>query len=65
MLSGLAIALGLVFIPFDFVVSGKIWGIHPGLYGLAVNIAIVLSGSLMINRSRAYHYKVQPDIPDQ
>ena len=47
---GLAIALGLAFGPFDFVVAGKVWGLHPGLYGLAVNTAIALGGSALQTR---------------
>ena len=38
----LAIALGLA-----FGVSGKPWGIHAGLYGLPVNLAIAVGGSLL------------------
>ena len=44
---GLVIALGLAFGPFDFVVAGKVWGLHPGLYGLAVNTTIALAGSAL------------------
>jgi len=46
LIAGLAVALTLAFGPFTFVVGGKIWGIHPGLYGLAVNLGFVLIGSL-------------------
>ena len=49
---GLAISLVLAFGPFDFVHQGKVWGFHPGLYGLLVNLLIVISGSFM-SRSRA------------
>jgi Na+/proline symporter len=45
LVAGLTVSLTLAFGPFPFVVGGKIWGIHPGLYGLAVNVAIVLIGS--------------------
>jgi len=48
---GLVIALGLAFGPFDFVVAGKVWGLHPGLYGLAVNTAIALAGSALPTRA--------------
>ncbi len=47
---GLVIAISLAFIPFHFVVGGKIWGFHPGLYGLSVNLIIAVTGSLMINK---------------
>jgi SSS family solute:Na+ symporter/sodium/pantothenate symporter len=50
LVSGLAIALALAFGPFDFVVAGKVWGIHPGLYGLAINLAIAVGGSILITR---------------
>jgi Na+/proline symporter len=45
LVAGLVIALGLAFGPFDFVVAGKVWGLHPGLYGLAVNATIAVAGS--------------------
>ena len=47
MISGLVIALALAFGPFDFVQAGKIWGFHPGLYGLCVNFTIAILGSLL------------------
>ena len=47
LLAGLAIALGLAFGPFDFVVAGKVWGLHPGLYGLIVNTTIAIGGSAL------------------
>lgn len=43
---GLAISLGLAFGPFEFVVGGKIWGFHPGLYGLLVNATCAIGGSI-------------------
>ena len=45
LVAGLVIALGLAFGPFDFVVAGKVWGLHPGLYGLGVNATIAVAGS--------------------
>ncbi len=51
LIAGLGVALGLAFGPFPFVVAGKIWGIHPGLYGLAINLVIVLIGSARAARS--------------
>ena len=47
LIAGLIIALGLAFGPFDFVVDGKLWGFHPGLYGLAVNTSIAVMGSTL------------------
>ena len=45
---GLAIALSLAFGPFDFIVEGKVWGFHPGIYGLVVNLSIAVFGSLWL-----------------
>jgi SSS family solute:Na+ symporter len=45
LLLGLTIALGLAFGPFDFVQGGRVWGIHPGLYGLAANLCVAIVGS--------------------
>ena len=42
---GVITALGLAFGSFDFVEGGKIYGFHPGLYGLLLNLLICLSGS--------------------
>lgn len=42
---GIIIALTLAFGPFSFVVAGKVWGFHPGLYGLAVNLFYAILGS--------------------
>ncbi len=44
---GLAIALGLA-----FAVGGKPWGIHAGLYGLPVNLAIAVGGSLLVAKKQ-------------
>ena len=46
LISGLVVALVLAFVPFDFVVGGKIAGMHPGLYALALNLCIAVAGSL-------------------
>jgi SSS family solute:Na+ symporter/sodium/pantothenate symporter len=51
LIAGLSIALALAFGPFDFVVSGKLWGFHPGLYGLVANVAISVLGSVGIERN--------------
>ncbi len=47
---GVLIALGLAFLPFSFVESGKVFGFHPGLYGLIANLLICVWGS---GKSRA------------
>jgi Na+/proline symporter len=43
---GLIISLSLAFGEFSFVVNGKLWGFHPGFYGLLVNTFIAVIGSL-------------------
>ena len=50
LVTGLVIALALAFGPFDFVVAGKIWGLHPGLYGLAANATVALAGSALLSK---------------
>ena len=49
--TGLAVSLVLAFGPFDFVTDGKIWGFHPGLYGLLLNLGIAIGGSLLLKES--------------
>lgn len=51
MIAGLIIALSLAFGPFEFVRGGKVWGFHPGLYGLLINFLIVYAGSIYISRT--------------
>lgn len=51
LVAGLVVALALAFGPFDFGVAGKVWGFHPGLYGLALNLVIAVGGSLTPRRS--------------
>lgn len=51
LIAGLVISLLLAFGPFDFVVAGKVWGIHPGLYGLVVNASIAVLGSVRSRRA--------------
>ena len=48
--AGLAVSLALAFGPFEFIRAGKIWGFHPGIYGLAINICIAVGWSLALNR---------------
>ena len=48
LVTGLAVSLALAFGPFDFVTGGKIWGFHPGLYGLFINLCIAVGGSLLL-----------------
>ena len=49
--TGFAVSLVLAFGPFDFVSAGKIWGFHPGLYGLTINLVIAVGGSLLLKDS--------------
>jgi len=51
--AGLIVALGLAFGPFEAVQGGKLHGIHPGLYGLAVNTTIAVAGSLRTRQPQA------------
>ena len=47
---GLLISLVLAFGNFSFIVNGKLWGFHPGFYGLLANMLISVLGSLLISR---------------
>ena len=47
LVAGLIVSLSLAFGPFDVVVAGKVWGFHPGIYGLALNLVIAVVGSLV------------------
>jgi SSS family transporter len=49
---GLAVALALAFGPFAFVSGGKVWGFHPGLYGLSINLLVAVFGSVWLSRRR-------------
>lgn len=49
LVAGLVTALLLAFGPFSFVEAGKIWGFHPGLYGLLINFIIAIGGSTFQN----------------
>ena len=51
LVAGLAVSLALAFGPFEFVRAGKIWGFHPGLYGLVINLGIGVGGSLLLHRN--------------
>lgn len=42
---GLTISLTLAFGPFSFIIDGKVWGFHPGLYGLIANLFCAVAGS--------------------
>lgn len=51
LVTGLVVSLVLAFGPFDFVTGGKIWGFHPGLYGLLLNLCIAVGGSLLLTQA--------------
>ena len=53
LIAGLGCALILAFAPLGFVESGKIWGFHPGLYGLVLNLLLATGGSVYLNRQYA------------
>ena len=50
MTAGVLISLLLAFGGFEFVQDGKVYGIHPGLFGLGFNILIAIFGSCYINK---------------
>ncbi|MGB1800280.1 MAG: sodium:solute symporter family protein [Gammaproteobacteria bacterium] len=47
---GIVVSLGLAFGGFDFVQNGKIYGFHPGLFGLVLNLSIAVLGSMWIEK---------------
>jgi SSS family solute:Na+ symporter len=47
---GIVVAMTLAFGGLPFVVRGKVFGIHPGIYGLALNLSIATLGSLWLQR---------------
>ena len=49
---GVFISLWLAYGSFDFVHEGKIYGFHPGLIGLIINLLITVFGSIFINRRK-------------
>jgi len=49
LIAGVLLSLALAFGNFSFVEEGKIGGLHPGLFGLALNIAVAVTGSMVIN----------------
>lgn len=62
-LLGTAIALSLAFGDFAFVERGRIYGFHPGLVGLACNIGVAISGSVVANRQQAKQQHQTPSGP--
>ena len=49
---GVFISLCLAYVSFNFVHEGKVYGFHPGLIGLVINILITVIGSIFINRRK-------------
>ena len=49
---GVFISLCLAYGSFNFVHEGKVYGFHPGLIGLVINILITVIGSIFINRHK-------------
>jgi SSS family solute:Na+ symporter len=52
MVLGLAVATALAFGSFEFVVRGKIVGLHPGLFGVVLNLLVAVGGSWWLNHQR-------------
>ncbi|MCG8378266.1 MAG: sodium:solute symporter family protein [Proteobacteria bacterium] len=50
LVAGVFISLLLAFGGCIFVQNGKIYGFHPGLFGLLVNLTIAVTGSYFINK---------------
>jgi solute:Na+ symporter, SSS family len=50
LVSGVFLSLWLAYGGFSFVENGKLYGFHPGLAGLLLNLFISISGSLYFNR---------------
>ncbi len=47
LIAGIVVALAVGYVrQFVFKMSPKVWGFHPGLYGLAVNVLIAVVGSI-------------------
>lgn len=51
LVTGVFLSLWLAYGGFDFVQNGKIYGFHPGLAGLLVNIIIAVVGSYMLKKN--------------
>ena len=51
-LVGVFVSLWLAYGSFDFVHEGKVYGFHPGLIGLIINLLITVFGSIFINRRK-------------
>ena len=49
---GVLVSLLLAYGGFDFVQNGKIYGFHPGLIGLVINITIAVTGSCIMNKNK-------------
>lgn len=52
MVLGLVVAMTLAFGDFAFVTRGKIYGLHPGLFGIALNLLVAVGGSYWLSRER-------------
>ena len=50
--TGIFISLCLAYGSFSFVDEGKVYGFHPGLIGLIINLLITILGSIFINRHK-------------
>jgi len=51
LVAGVLLSLFLAYGGFDFVQNGKVYGFHPGLIGLVINIIIAVIGSVWSNKT--------------
>ena len=52
LLVGVMVSLWLAYGEFSFVTDGKLYGFHPGLVGLLINLIISVTGSLYISKKQ-------------
>ncbi len=53
LITGIIVSLYLAYGEFDFVQGGKIYGFHPGLAGLVLNLAVAVLGTWCINKKNS------------
>ena len=50
LIAGILVSLWLAYGGFSFVQNGKVYGFHPGLIGLMINIFIAIAGSCLTSK---------------